>query len=131
MGDPKVFLSYSHDDSEWVRQFAEALREQGVDVWFDRWQVRWGDSLSDALEAGLRGSDVIVLILSRANARRPNVLFELGVALGAGKRLIPIVPADLENSAIPFELRSRRYLAKGAPGETAREVAEALRGKAA
>jgi nucleoside 2-deoxyribosyltransferase len=133
MSEPKVFISYSHEDNddEWVRRFAEALREQSVDVWYDAERVKWGDSFPDALEAGLRGSDAIVAILSRANAWQPSVLFELGVALAGGKRLIPIVPADLESSAIPAELRRRRYLTKGAPDEAAREVAETLRGKAA
>jgi hypothetical protein len=131
MSEPKVFISYSHDDEAWVRKFAEALRDQSVDVWLDTWQVHAGDSIRDALEAGLRGSDAIVSILSAANARRPNMLFELGVALGMGKRLIPIVPADLDTTVIPYELRTRRYVTRGAPDESAREVAEALRGEAA
>ena len=131
MNEPKVFISYSHDDAEWARRFAEALRRQNVNVWLDEWQVSAGDSLRDAIEAGLRGSDAIVSVLTRANARHPNVLFELGVALGMGKLLIPIIPPDLDTSAIPFELRTRRYLTKGTPDEAAREVAEAVKGKAA
>ncbi len=131
MSEPKVFISYSHDDAEWVRKFAEALRDQRVNVWLDVWQVHAGDSVREALESGLRGSDAIVAILSAANARHPNTLFDLGVALGTGKRLIPIVPADLDTAAIPYELRNRRYLTKGAPAEAAREVAEALKGEAA
>jgi hypothetical protein len=39
--------------------------------------------------------------------------------------------AELEGSAIPFGLRTRRCLTQGVPGEAARKVAEALRGKAA
>jgi len=76
-------------------------------------------------------SDAIVSVLTRANAQRPNVLFVLGVALGMGKPLIPIIPPDLESSAIPFELRTRRYLMKGALDDAARGVAEAVKGKAA
>lgn len=131
MTEPKVFISYSHDDVDWVRLFAAALREQSVNVWLDEWQIHAGDSFRDAIEAGLRNSDAIVSVLSRANAQRPNVLFELGVALGTGKRLIPIIPADLESSSLPSELRKRRYLTKGTPDEAAREVAEALRSVAA
>ncbi|HYX22635.1 MAG TPA: toll/interleukin-1 receptor domain-containing protein [Thermoanaerobaculia bacterium] len=131
MNEPKVFISYSRDDAEWARRFAEALRKQSVEVWLDTWQIHAGEPLRDAIEAGLRGSDAIVSILSESNAQRPNVLFELGVALGAGKLLIPIIPADLEGSSVPFGLRSRRYLTKGAPDEAAREVAEALKSKAA
>src|SRR5438093_5229270 len=114
-----------------VRRFAEALREQNVNVWLDEWQVTAGEPLREAIEAGLRSSDAIVSVLTRANAQRPNVRFVLGVALGMGKPLIPIIPPDLESSAIPFELRTRRYLMKGAPDDAARGVAEAVKGKAA
>lgn len=110
MNEPKVFISYSHDDAEWVHRFAEALREQDVQVWLDDWEIRLGDSIAAAIEAGLRGSDFIVLILTQANAHRPNVAFELGAAIGMGKPVIPIIPADLESSAIPFPFRARRYL---------------------
>ncbi len=130
MSEPRVFISYSEDDSDWVRQFAEALRRDHVAVWLDVWQLHAGDSLSDAIEAGLRNSDAIVAVLSRSNAGRPNIYFELGFALGAGKRLIPIVAQDLEAAAIPFDLRARRYLRQGAPEAAAREVAAALRGEA-
>lgn len=131
MNQPKVFISYSYDDAEWARRFAEALREESVEVWLDTWQVHVGEPLRDAIEAGLRSSDAIVSIISRTNAQRPDVLFELGVALGTGKLLIPIIPADLEGSSVPFGLRNRRHLTKGAPAEAAREVAEALKAKAA
>lgn len=131
MNEPKVFISYSHDDSEWVRQFAECLRHLNVSVWLDEWQLTAGEPLREAIEAGLRSSDAIVSVLTRANAQRPNVLFELGVALGMGKPLIPIIPPDLESSAIPFGLRSRRYLTKGVPDVAAHEVAEAVKGKTA
>jgi len=131
VNEPQVFISYSHDDVEWVRRFAEALRQQNVNVWLGEWQVRVGESLRDAIEAGLRGSDAIVSVLTQANARHPNAFFEFGAALGMGKPLIPIIPADLETSAIPFDLRTRRYLTRGAPDEAAREVAEAVKGKAA
>ena len=131
MNEPQVFISYSHDDAEWVRRFAEALRQHNVNVWLDEWQINAGEPLREAIEAGLRSSDAIVSVLTGANARRPNVLFELGVALGMGKPLIPIIPPELDSSAIPFELRTRRYLTKGAPDEAAREVAEAVKGKAA
>jgi hypothetical protein len=127
MSTPNVFISYSHSDSEWVREFAEALRNQNINVWFDEWQVMVGDSLPEALEKGMRESDAIVVVVSSSNARNPNVLFELGSALGMRKRLIPVLSEDLETSSIPYGLRSRRYLTKRMPGETAREVASVLK----
>jgi predicted nucleotide-binding protein len=127
MSARKIFISYSHDDTDWVRAFAEALRHERIEVWLDQWEVKLGESLRDALEAGLRQSDAIVAVVSRSNARNPNIFFELGVALGMGKRLIPVVSKDLETSSIPFDLRARRYITKGSPEETARQVASAVR----
>jgi predicted nucleotide-binding protein len=127
MSGPHVFISYSHEDSAWVRQFAEALKDLDVAVWFDEWQIIAGDPLRDAIEQGLRDSDAIVAVLSAANILRPNVLFELGMALGTGKRFIPIVSQDMNERQIPFDVRSRRYLKQESPEETARKVAAAVK----
>jgi len=126
MKKPTVFISYSHINSEWVHQFANALKQQGVNVWLDDWQIAAGESIVDALESGLRGSDVIVAILSPHNVASPNVLFELGFAVGMGKKLIAIVPQELDRSTIPFDLRARRFLVQEQPEKTAREVVIAL-----
>ena len=127
MSGPKVFISYSHNDSEWVREFANTLKDLNVAVWLDEWEIAAGESFVDALETGLRESDVIVAVLSPNNVASPNVLFELGFAVGMGKRLIPIFSRDVVTSTIPFDLRSRRFLIQGQPNETAREVAAALK----
>ena len=129
MSRPNVFISYSHEDSEWVRQFAKALKDLDVAVWFDEWQIKAGDPLRDAIEKGLRDSDAIVAVLSATNILRPNVFFGLGVALGMGKRLIPILSRDLNEQQIPFDVRSRRCLKQESPEETAREVAAAVTGE--
>lgn len=127
MSGPKVFISYSHNDSEWVREFANTLKDLNVAVWLDEWEIAAGESLVEALETGLRGSDVIVAVISPNNVASPNVLFELGFAVGMGKRLVPILSRDVVTSTIPFDLRSRRFLIQGRPDETAREVAAALK----
>ncbi len=38
--NPKVFLSHASEDKErFVLDFARKLRESGVDVWLDRWEM--------------------------------------------------------------------------------------------
>ena len=56
MTEPKVFISYSRDDADWVRRFAEALREQSVSVWLDEWQISVGESLREIGHASIAGS---------------------------------------------------------------------------
>jgi hypothetical protein len=126
MPDHKVFISYSHPDSEWARSFAEALRQRGVPVWFDEFEVAPGESLRDALEAGLRGSDVVVTVLNSEHPAKPTLFFELGAAIGMNKRVVAIVPKDLDLAQLPFEFRLRKYLLRDSPQETADELSQAL-----
>ena len=114
-----VFISHSARDTDWARSFAQALKERGVTVWFDEFDVRLGESLRDALEAGLRNSDVLVALLDRESSSKPNLFFELGAAIGMGKTVVAIVPKDLDPSVLPLDVRLRRYLIRDTPEQTA------------
>jgi hypothetical protein len=121
-----VFISHSVGDAEWARSFARALKERGVSVWFDEFDVRPGESVRDALEAGLRGSDVLVALLDADGPCKPNLFFELGAALGMGKKVVPIVPRNLDPSSLPLNVRLRRYLIRDTPEHTAEELSNTL-----
>jgi hypothetical protein len=123
---PQVFISYSKADSEWARSFAEALKKLGLRVWFDQFEIGAGESLRDALETGLRDSDVFVTLVERENLQRPNLFFELGAAIGMKKRVVAIVPKDIDPAMLPAELRLRRYLVRDSPQGTAEELSESL-----
>jgi hypothetical protein len=122
----KIFISHSGADREWVRDFAASLKAHGSEVWLDEWQVRPGEPWQQALENGLRGSDIVAFIVTPDSIRRPNFLFEMGAAIGMGKRAVPIVAKDVPASDVPFLLRTRMALLKESPEDTAmRLLAEA------
>ena len=62
-----VFLSHSSKDKAVVRAVAERLREDGLRVWLDDWELQPGDSIPAKIEEGLEHSRVLVLCMS-ANA---------------------------------------------------------------
>lgn len=124
--NPKVFISYPREESSWVQGFADSLRERGVDVWFDRYEIQAGDDFRKSLEAGMRHSDGVVFLLTTPAARNPSLLFEIGAAMGMGKRVIPIVTPGMDPAAIPVDLRLRGWVVRGEPASTAMEVASAL-----
>ena len=62
-----VFLSYSSKDKAVVRDLADRLRKDGLNVWFDDWVLKPGDSIPAKIEEGLEQSRVLVLCMS-ANA---------------------------------------------------------------
>jgi hypothetical protein len=121
-----VFISHSAGDADWARSFAQALKERGVNVWFDEFDVLPGESVRDALEAGLRSSDVLVALLDAESPSKANLFFELGAAIGMGKRVVAIVPKGLDPSALPLDVPLRRYLIRDTPEQTAEELSHTL-----
>ena len=126
MDSPQLFISHSTGDTEWAKAFANALKERGLRVWLDEFEMEPGDSFREALEAALRDSDVLVTLIEQDTLNTPNLFFELGAAIGMGKRVVAIVPKDLDPTQLPIELRRRRYLLRDTPQETAEELSHAL-----
>jgi len=126
MGERKVFISHSATDSEWARSFASALKQRGVTVWFDEFDVKPGESWRDALEAGLRGSDVLVALLDPESRVNPNLFFEVGAAIGMGKQVVSIVPKDVNPNVSLSDIRLRQHLVRDTPEVTAEEFSQTL-----
>jgi len=120
----KVFLSYSHKEADWAKEFAKALADHDVQVWIDQFEVKAGEPVSQAIEKGLRESDLFVVLIDPDNVKTPSLLFELGAAIGMGKRVVAIVPKDFDPSKLPLPLRARRFLVKERPSTTANELVE-------
>ena len=121
----KIFLSYSHGEAKWAKEFAKAIVDRGVQVWIDQLEVKAGDPLGEAIEKGLRESDLFVVLIDPDKIKTPSLLFELGAAIGMGKGVVAIVPKDFDPSELPLPLRTRRFLMKGSPSVTADELVEA------
>ena len=62
-----IFLSHNSKDKAVVRPLAERLQRDGLQVWFDKWVLKPGDSIPSKIEEGLEHSRVLVLCMS-ANA---------------------------------------------------------------
>ncbi|HRC87738.1 MAG TPA: toll/interleukin-1 receptor domain-containing protein [Thermoanaerobaculia bacterium] len=123
MREPLAFISYSHQDADWARAFARSLQDLGLQVWFDEFKVRPGELVGQSVEEALRESEALILVLSEESLQSPWLNFELGLALGTGKRLVAIVPGDLDPAKLPPALRSRRFLIRHSPEETAEAFA--------
>ncbi|HYA17568.1 MAG TPA: toll/interleukin-1 receptor domain-containing protein [Bryobacteraceae bacterium] len=122
----QVFISHSATDTEWARSFARALEDRGVTVWLDEFNLQPGDSIREALERALRSSDVLVTLVDAGAPVKPYLYFELGAAIGMGKRVVPIVPKDLDPKALPLDMRMRRYLVRETPEQTAEQLSHTL-----
>lgn len=134
MATNKIFISHSSTDKGWAREFAQRLSGVGADVWFDEFNIKPGDSISESVERGMRASDTIVLLVSDQSVNNSNFFFELGAALGMNKKIVLIIPEGFSVSKLPISVQRRKYLVRKSPEETAAELAaglELLHGEAA
>ncbi len=122
-----AFISHTHESNDWARQLSEELKKNNISVWFDEWQLRPGVSISHALEEGLRSSRVLIFILSKDSLGRHNLYFELGVAMGVGMEIIPILMPDVQIHQLPFQIKNRMCIKQEDPAETARVLTVAIK----
>jgi hypothetical protein len=121
---PTVFISYSHDDTEhkrWVLDLASHLRENGVDVLFDAWDLRPGDDVPKFMERGVRDADRVLMICTEAYSSKANdgvggvgyeamiVTGELVRDLGTAK-FIPVVRQKTDKPQVPTSVSTRLYI---------------------
>lgn len=76
-----LFISHaSEDKSDVVRPLANALKEAGLTVWYDEFELRIGDSLRRKIDKGLASSRFGVVVLSKAFFGRGWPEYELSYA---------------------------------------------------
>jgi hypothetical protein len=126
MGVQKVFVSHSSEDADWARSFAKALKERGVTVWLEDFEVKPGESWGGANESALRSSDVLVPLLDGESSSTRIFFFELGAAIAMGKRVVPILARGLDPAVLPPKVRLRPYLVRDTPEQTAEDLSDTL-----
>jgi hypothetical protein len=78
---PLVYLAHGSEDKETiVRPLAHRLMERGIDVWFDNWEIRSGDSLRQKMEEGLGNCTHFVVVLTPTSTTKPWVNAEIDAA---------------------------------------------------
>ena len=107
-----VFLSHSSKDKAAVRELAQRLKNDGLRVWLDEWEIKPGDVIGLKIEKALEESRTLVLVMS-ANAfasewvtlERHTVLFR--DPTNAQRRFIPL---RLDAAEIPDILRQYAFV---------------------
>jgi formylglycine-generating enzyme required for sulfatase activity len=93
---PDIFVSYSHENSDFGRHLHTRLTEQKRDVWMD-WEdipptVEWWNRIRD----GILTSDNFVTIISPNSIASPICNLEIAYARQLGKRILPILYSDTD-----------------------------------
>jgi hypothetical protein len=113
----RCFLSHNSKDKAFVRRLAGDLQRNGVDVWFDEWKIKPGDSIAESIEDGLKTFNNFVLVMTPNSMASRWVARELSVTLykynsspKRGRKRVRIIPALVEECGIPMWLRDIKYV---------------------
>lgn len=107
----KIFISHASADKPFVDKLVADLASKSIPVWYDKLDLRIGDSVSGSINAGLTDSKYFVIVLSEAAIASTWVREELNAALmkqvaQGGTFILPIL---IEDCDIPPLLAHRRY----------------------
>jgi TolB-like protein/Flp pilus assembly protein TadD len=72
-----VFLSYASQDSKAAGRLCEALRANGIEVWFDQSELRGGDVWDQKIRHQIRDCAIFIPIISRNSQTRTEGYFRL------------------------------------------------------
>ena len=90
-----VFICYAREDKEFVFKLARILRERGVLVWLDVWDIPPGANYNIRIDEAIEGCARFLLVLSPAARESREVEGEWLFALEQKKPIIPESLASL------------------------------------
>ena len=107
----KIFISHASKDKVFVDRLVSDLAAHAIPVWYDKLDVRLGDSIPGKINSGISEAKYFLIVLSPATVKSKWVLEELNAALmrqvaSAGTFLIPVLIEDCE---VPPLLNHRRF----------------------
>ncbi len=95
-GRPTVFVSYARVDAPRATLIRAQLEAGGIGTWQDIPKLTPGDDWQKEIDAAIRASTAVVVLLTAAGAASPWVTYEWSFALGAGIRVVPVLLEDVD-----------------------------------
>lgn len=128
MRDHDVFISHaSEDKDDVVRPLAVALRDMGLSVWYDEFELKIGDSLRRKIDKGLARSRFGIVVLSRNFIKKGWTNYELdGImtrVVDGGQVLLPIWHDITKKEVVEYSPSLADKLARNTANYTVEEIA--------
>lgn len=109
-GVPAVFISYSRRDKAFVERLHAALTSREYDVWVDWEDIPPSAAWLEEIQAGVRGADGFIYVISPDSVRSEVCGRELAHALEQHKRVVPVVCREPNGAAVPQAAASLNWV---------------------
>ncbi|MBE9570908.1 MAG: toll/interleukin-1 receptor domain-containing protein [Proteobacteria bacterium] len=106
-----VFISYSHQDKDFVDKLASNLVKHKARVWIDHWELHVGDSIIDRVQEAIQESNAFIIVISKSSMESEWCKKELssGFLGELEERRVVVLPLLLEECEMPIFLRGKMY----------------------
>lgn len=92
-----VFICHASEDKpEIIKPLVAAFEREGISYWCDELEIKWGDSMPDKINEGLRVSRYVIVVISKSflskNWPKKELNSSLNIESSTGKvRVLPLV----------------------------------------
>ena len=126
-----VFISHASEDKEEVaRPLAEALRKNGLSVWYDEFELKIGDSLRRQIDKGIANSNFGIIVISRDVISKGWTNYELDglitKAVNGEQTMLPIWHNVTKREVINYSPSLADKLARSTTDFTVEEIADEI-----
>lgn len=126
-----VFISHASEDKESiVRPLATSLKNRGLSVWFDEFELKIGDSLRRKIDAGLAKSNFGIVLISRDFIKKGWTNYELdGLitrAVSGEQVLLPIWHNITKQEVVDYSPSLADKVARNTAINTIEEISEEI-----
>ena len=114
--EPKIFISFSRKDSDFVRMLASDLKVNGVTVWDNLNEIPTGASWASPIKQAIETADYMLAVMSRHSIESDWVQRE--IYMGKSKEeqgissrfIIPLIIDDEAVEHMPYFIHRKQYL---------------------
>ena len=129
--DYDVFISHASEDKDEVaRPLAEALRSNGLSVWYDEFELRIGDSLRRKIDKGIANSNFGIIVISRDFISKGWTNYELdGLitrAVNGEQTMLPVWHNVTKREVLNYSPSLADKLARSTTDFTVEEIADEI-----
>lgn len=106
-----IFISYSHQDKDFVSNLAQMLVAARHNIWIDQWELNAGDSIIEKVQDAVGDADALLVVLSKSSVDSEWCKKELRTALvrELDEKKTLVIPCLIEDCEIPMFLREKMY----------------------
>jgi TIR domain-containing protein len=114
MNKIRIFISYSHEDTEVAKQLISAIKDLNLKYFIDEEGIKWGEPITEEIEEHLKHSTHQIVIVTKSSVNSHWVTYEIGLARGISLtenidiKILPFLSG--RNIDLPDFLRKLKYI---------------------